>query len=568
LRELAAFNTGLCVITTRTPVADIADHERTSALRRDLNQLSSDAGAKLLRGLGVKGDEAELRSASDEFSGHCLALTLLGSYLTDAYHGDIRRREEVSARLAHDLRQGAHARKVMESYQSWLGEGPELAILRMLGLFDRPADEQAFGALLKSPAIPGLTESLTDLRPNEWQTLLAKLRRAKLLAREDTHNPGQLDTHPLVREYFGEQLRSQQKDAWKECNLRLYNYYRALAPRFPDSVREMEPLFLAVICGCNAGLYHEALQEVYVPRIQREDARFAASLLGARGALLSVLVHFFKDGRWGSPLEGAATGHNLTAEDQLFILMQSAQYLTHTRGLAAPEAQICYERAEPLCQALNRPLLMHVALMGQWRYSISAGRLSATMQIAERVYLSAQQQNDPTPMMGACTALAATHYLAGNFETSGQYAMRAVQIWRSGGAQFLPEELDVIPVASLSYEAMSRWHLGDTTSCHAIATEAISLAKKLNDMHGLGAALLWAAILGQAQHRLSEVERLASELIELSTRQYFPHWLPGERFCAVGRAVPPVTQPKASLGSRTEWNSSEQPDQSWAPSTN
>jgi hypothetical protein len=29
LRELAAFNTGLCVITTRMPVADIADHERT-----------------------------------------------------------------------------------------------------------------------------------------------------------------------------------------------------------------------------------------------------------------------------------------------------------------------------------------------------------------------------------------------------------------------------------------------------------------------------------------------------------------------------------------------------------
>src|SRR5215475_6738784 len=36
LRELAAFNMGLCVITTRTPVADLADHERTSALRRDL----------------------------------------------------------------------------------------------------------------------------------------------------------------------------------------------------------------------------------------------------------------------------------------------------------------------------------------------------------------------------------------------------------------------------------------------------------------------------------------------------------------------------------------------------
>src|SRR6202011_5737502 len=145
-------------------------------------QLSSEAGAKLLRALGVKGHEAELRTTSDEFSGHSLALTLLGSYLSDAYNGDIRHRKEVSEHLAHDVRQGFHARKVMESYQSWFGEGPELSVLRMLGLFDRPADEKALRTLLKSPAIPGLTESLTDLRPTEWRTILAKLRRARLLA--------------------------------------------------------------------------------------------------------------------------------------------------------------------------------------------------------------------------------------------------------------------------------------------------------------------------------------------------------------------------------------------------
>jgi hypothetical protein len=168
LRELAAFNMGLCVITTHLPVADLADHDGSSALRRALEHLSSNAGAQLLRALGVKGDEAEPRSASDEFSGHCLALTLLGSYLTDAYNGDFRSRSEVSGHLAHDVRQGAHARKVMKSYQTWFGEGPELAILRVLGLFDRPADEQTFSVLLKSPAIPGLTESLTDLHPTQW----------------------------------------------------------------------------------------------------------------------------------------------------------------------------------------------------------------------------------------------------------------------------------------------------------------------------------------------------------------------------------------------------------------
>ena len=66
LREIAAFNTGLCVITTRTPVADLADHEGASALRLGLEQLSSDAGARLLRALGVRGMRAscELRARS------------------------------------------------------------------------------------------------------------------------------------------------------------------------------------------------------------------------------------------------------------------------------------------------------------------------------------------------------------------------------------------------------------------------------------------------------------------------------------------------------------------------
>jgi len=525
LRELAAFNTGLCVTTTRTPVADIADHERTSALRRDLDQLSSDAGAQLLRALGVQGDEAELRSASDEFRGHCLALTLLGSYLTDAYHGDIRRREEVSARLVHDLRQGAHARKVMESYQTWFGEGPELAILRMLGLFDRPVDEQTFGVLLKSPAIPGLTESLIDLHPTEWQTILAKLRRARLLAREDPQNPGCLDTHPLVREYFGEQLRGQQTEAWKECNRRLYHYYRTLAPQLPNSFREMEPLFLAVICACNAGLFREALHEVYIPRIQRENAHFAANVLGATGPLLTVLIHFFKDARWGSLVETAIEGQSLTAEDQLFILMQAGLYLTATRGLAAPEPRMCYERAEPLCHSLNDPRLLFMVLSGQIRYALLTSKLAAAMRIAERKYSLAQELNDSALMIGACRALAVTFYFLGDFESARQHALRGVQIWRSGNVQFHPEDYSTPVVDCLVFGAQCEWHFGEIASCHALRDEGISIAKELKDRNALALALSWAAQFGCAERNPAEVDRFASDLIELSTRHNFSYWL-------------------------------------------
>jgi tetratricopeptide (TPR) repeat protein len=525
LRELAAFNKGLCVITTRTPVADLAHHERTSALRRDLDQLSSDAGAKLLRALGVNGHEAEMRSASDEFSGHCLALTLLGSYLTDVYDGDIRRRGEVSGHLAHDIRQGVHARKVMESYQTWLGEGPGLSVLRMLGLFDRPADEKALGTLLKPPAIPDLTESLTDLRPTEWRMILGRLRRARLLAGEDLHNPGCLDAHPLVREYYGEQLRSQRSEAWNECNNRLYHYYRTLAPQFPNSFREMEPLFLAVICGCHAGLFRQALHDVYIPRIQRGDACFAAKALGATGPLLSALVHFFENGRWGSLMERGVEGQSLTEEDQLFVLMQAALYLTVTRGMGSPEARICYERAEPLCHSLGRTLLMHAAVIGQWRYALHTDKLSAAMRIAERLYLLAQEQNHPTLMIWAYNALATTRYFLGDFSSAQQYATRGVQIWRSRSVQSRPEDVDTPVVSCLCYTALSNWHLGEVASCQAKLEEAASLAIELNDMHALAVALNWAASSAYYERNLSEVDRLASQLLELSTRQNFAFWL-------------------------------------------
>jgi serine/threonine protein kinase len=518
LRELAAFNRGLCLITTRIPVADLADFERTAAQCRELEQLSGEAGAELLRAVGVKGDEEKLRSASKDFSGHCLALTLLGSYLSDAYHGDIRFMQEVSARLGHDVRQGTHARKVMESYQAWFGEGPELSVLRMLGLFDRPADEKAVAALLEPPVIRGLTESL-------WRTIVAKLRRARLVAGEDPLDPRHLDTHPLVREYFGEQLRSQRTEAWKECNRRLYHYYRALAPELPNSFREMEPLFPAIICGCNAGLFREALHEVYIPRIQRGNACFATHVLGARGALLVVLAHYFEHGRWGSPVETAAEEQSLTPEDQLFVLMQAGLHLTIMRGPAIPEVKICYERAESLAQSLNFSLSLSSALVGQWRHSLMTDRLTATLQIAKRLYALGQQRNDSSLLIGASIPLACTLYFLGDFETSGQYLTDDGRLRRSLGAQNSIVEVDSGAVTILCFKALFEWNMGEIASCRATIAEAISLAKELNDMHGLASALGWAANFGYVERHPAEVDRFASELIELSTRHHLSYWL-------------------------------------------
>jgi len=147
------------------------------------------------------------------------------------------------------------------------------------------------------------------------------------------------------------------------------------------------------------------------------------------------------------------------------------------------------------------------------------------MQIAQRIYLLAQEQNDPVLMIGACHALAGTLYWSGDFESARKRALDGVQIWRSGGAQSPVEEVSAAAVICLCYGALSEWHLGEMASCRATMDQAISLTKELNDTHALAAPLFFAAVLDHCESDPSETGRLASDLIELSTRQNFAFWM-------------------------------------------
>ena len=77
----------------------------------------------------------------------------------------------------------------------------------------------------------------------------------------------------------------------------------------------------------------------------------------------------------------------------------------------------------------------------------------------------------------------------------------------------------------LSNEALLAWHFEEIASSNATMAEAIALAKELNDMHGLAVALGYAAQLAYFERNAPELERLASDLIELAMRHSFAHWL-------------------------------------------
>ena len=299
LVELAAQQSGLCVISTRERVGDLVEFEDGTVIQYDLERLSPQAGAQTLRSFNVTGDDHELEEAANELGGHAFSLTLLGSYLDEVLNGDIRRRREIED-LFHDSRFGDAAQRMIAAYEKWLGEGMELAILRLLGLFDHPADLLSIEALRRPPVIKGLTEPLQHFKGREWNQAVAKLRRIRLLAEASPSEPGTLDAHPLIREHFKRQLK-EKRPSWLQANDRLYEHLSTTTKQFPDSLVEITRLYSALEHRYQAGRVLEAFQ-FYWSRIARGEA-FAVKKLGAFAAELAAIACFFEV-PWKRPLPG------------------------------------------------------------------------------------------------------------------------------------------------------------------------------------------------------------------------------------------------------------------------
>jgi tetratricopeptide (TPR) repeat protein len=357
LRELSAHNPGLCVCTSRLPLTDL---DGPGILEIDLDNLTPDAGAEYLKILGVQGPEDELQKASENFNSHALALTLLGNLLVKRYKGDIYKRDTIPTVLA-EHKQGAHARRVLRQYEALFKSKPELEVLRILGLFDRPADRGALKILRK-------------LSASAWAEALENLKDARLIEYEDLDGP--LDCHPLIREHFAAEYRASKPKQFRAAQAQLYEYYSKLAPHRPDTLEEMTPLFYAVYHGCQAGKHVEILHGIYQDRILRGNEYFPVKKLGVFGVNLSLLANFFV-APWSAP------ERSLSAADQSWVTGQAAFALRALGRLreavepmrAAVEARLSQEAWENAAISLSNLSELRLTL-GDVHEAIDAARRS------------------------------------------------------------------------------------------------------------------------------------------------------------------------------------------------
>ncbi len=320
---------GLCIITTREeirPLQGVVNHEEVV-----LQRLSTPAARQLLHSLGVSGDQDAIGLAIEENHGHALAITLLGTYLVERFGGDIAHIKRIAFPFGFDdaptlpstellkgrERESNHARKMIGSYEKWFQDEPDevnrvaLVVLRFMGLFNRPPESRCIVALRDRP-IKRLSEALFTHRDCEetWRKAILRLERARLVTRR-SQDWNEIDCHPLIREYFAEQLAELHSAAARECHRRLYQALKQGGPEFPDNLKDMMPLYHAVSHACKANLHQAAHSEVYFPRIRRGHADYALKHLGAAGMELACAAGFFLQ-PWTHPVKSLPRDHQLS----------------------------------------------------------------------------------------------------------------------------------------------------------------------------------------------------------------------------------------------------------------
>lgn len=346
----------LCLVTTREPLTDLADFQRRecspwgSVLRLDLGNLTAEAGAALLHHAGanragaaeIKPDDKELLAASREVDGHALTLNLLGRFLARAHGGDIRRHDLVKFEEADRKGQGGTTFKMLAAFENWFARSGEfgarqLAVLRILGLFDRPADAGCIAALRKPPVIPGLTDPLfvtrlesgsgvataQPLSGEDWNIALSFLDDFGLVVSHlASHFPERvIDCHPLIREYFSRIAKKDFQESWHLAHDRLFEYLATAAYSQPESLVEMEPLYQSIYHACQAGFAEVAVSWVVWKRIRRERHQYSTRKLGAYSHDLAAISCFFSV-PWTSLHEGLSpTWRNWVQNDAAVLLL-------------------------------------------------------------------------------------------------------------------------------------------------------------------------------------------------------------------------------------------------------
>jgi len=267
LKELASENNGLCVLTSRLRIKDLAQYDDGRAILVELENLKTDIGISLLKASGIQGSDSLVRDAVEYYSGHPLSLSLFGGYISVVYEGDICKYSDTHS-LLDEREQGPHLGHLMSSYFSWLEGTAEIEFLYVLCIFEDGVPLELLAEFIAEFPLLQLAPKLITFEFADWAYCVDKLSALQLISSKNS-GLNSIDCHPIVRDSLRAQVRSNFPAAYLEVKNALFEFYKQRCDRNLSSAKDLGDLFRTIMYGAQAGRYVEAFG-LYADRVKKQ----------------------------------------------------------------------------------------------------------------------------------------------------------------------------------------------------------------------------------------------------------------------------------------------------------
>jgi DNA-binding winged helix-turn-helix (wHTH) protein/predicted ATPase len=192
----------------------------------------------------------------------------------------------------------------------------------------------------------------------------------------------------------------------------------------------------------------------------------------------------------------------------------------NTRGYAAPEVGITFERAHELCRHATDTSHLFRVLRGLWFFALQRSDLRKARSIAEELLHVAAREQDPSGVVEGHRVMATTWFHLGNFASALDHLQRGLALYdaeRHSPRAFLYGQDP--GVCCHAWHGWTQWYRGYPDQALMSAIRGIELARQIGHPFSLSYAMNFAARVCVCRGEATAAEGYAAEGVRYAREQ-------------------------------------------------
>jgi predicted ATPase len=223
---------------------------------------------------------------------------------------------------------------------------------------------------------------------------------------------------------------------------------------------------------------------------------------------------------------GAAGGNAASVDRELRLQMALGGALSAARGFADPAARSAYSRTWELARRPDQIATAFPALCGFFTCHVARADLRTAREVGERLVAMARGAADPSLLAQALVRLGQAVYLQGDLALAEKYIEEGLAFYDPERDRSLAAAYGQDPaVVGLGSAASIAWFLGYPDRARERTRRQLSVARDLAYPSMLAYALYGATAMSMLYRDAGVTWQLADELMALSSKEGFAHWM-------------------------------------------